>query len=76
MAEEETSQDYGLPPVLTIPEVAKLLRLSRGAAYMAAARGHIPGVVRVGKALRVSRDAVLEWLSQGGVPPKRRGKAA
>jgi len=56
-----------LPPVLTVEEVARLLRISRGAAYQAARRGELPGVRRVGRTLRVSRDAVLNWLSQGCV---------
>ncbi len=60
-----------LPPVLTVEEVAQLLRISRGAAYQAARRGQIPGVCRVGRTLRVSRDAVLDWLGQGSV--SRRG---
>lgn len=59
-----------LPLALTVEEVAKLLRISRGAAYQAVRRGELPGVVRVGRTLRVSRDAVLEWLGQGCVSRK------
>ena len=59
-----------LPPVLTVEEVAKLLRISRGAAYQAVRRGELPGVRRVGRTLRVSRDAVLSWLGQGCVSRK------
>ena len=59
-----------LPPVLTVEEVARLLRISRGAAYQAARRGELPGVRRVGRTLRVSRDAVLTWLGQGCVSRK------
>lgn len=59
-----------LPVVLTVEEVARLLRISRGAAYQAARRGELPGVRRVGRTLRVSRDAVLDWLGQGCVSRK------
>jgi len=55
-----------MPAMLTIPEVAKLLRISRGAAYMAARRGEIP-CFRIGRTLRVSRAAMVTWLCQGGV---------
>lgn len=57
-----------LPAVLTIPEVAQLLRISRGAAYQLARRGELPGTVKLGRTLRVHRDTVLRWLeSQGRV---------
>jgi len=56
-----------LPPVLTVEEAAKLLRIGRTAAYRAARSGAMPGVVRIGRTLRVSRDAVLDWLGQGSV---------
>ena len=53
--------------VLTIDELAELLRIGRSAAYEAVKRGEIPGVRRIGKRLRVSRSAVLDWL-HGGSP--------
>ena len=56
-----------LPDVLTVPEVASMLRISRGAAYEAARRGKIPGVRRVGRSIRVSKRAVVDWLGQGRV---------
>jgi excisionase family DNA binding protein len=54
-----------LPAILTVEEVAVLLRVSRGHAYRLAREGLIPGVVRLGKTLRVSRDALLPWMLQG-----------
>ena len=45
---------------LTVPEVARLLRISRGAAYGAVRRGEIPHL-RFGKSIRISR-LVLERL--------------
>ena len=62
-----------LPPLLRVEEVAKLLRINRKSAYAAVESGAIPGVVRIGRSIRVSRDAVLEWLrGQGGVSRSRR----
>jgi excisionase family DNA binding protein len=50
------------PPVLTIDEVAVLLRVNRKTAYGLARRGKLPGCRRVGRCLRVHRDTLLAWL--------------
>jgi excisionase family DNA binding protein len=47
--------------VLTVDEVAALLRLNRKTVYEALARGEIPAR-RIGTTYRISRAAVLEWL--------------
>jgi excisionase family DNA binding protein len=54
-----------LPPVLTADEVAEILRLDRKTVYAALARGEIPGARRIGRAVRLHRDTVLDWLAQG-----------
>jgi excisionase family DNA binding protein len=54
-----------LPAIITVDELATLLRLDRKTVYDAIARGEIPGVRRIRRSLRVSRDAVLEWIAQG-----------
>lgn len=51
--------------VLTVPELARLLRIGRNSAYEAIQRGEIPGVIRVGRSIRVSRATVVRWISQG-----------
>lgn len=63
--------------VLTVDELAALLRLNRKTIYEALARGEIPGTRRIGRSYRVSRRAVLEWLSDGQVrvPRSRRQQA-
>jgi excisionase family DNA binding protein len=65
-----------LPLVLTVDEVAELLRVDRKTAYAVIAAGGLPGVRRVGRSLRISRDAVLEWLSKGTGRERPRGRAA
>lgn len=62
----------GLPEVLTVDEVAVLLRVDRKTAYSMIARNEIPGARRVGRAIRVSRDAVVDWMRQGDVVRGRR----
>jgi excisionase family DNA binding protein len=52
-----------LPPVLSVDEVAKLLRLGRKATYAAVARGEVAGVIRLGRSIRVSRDALARQLA-------------
>jgi excisionase family DNA binding protein len=54
-----------LPEVLTVDELAALLRVDRKTVYAQIARGEIPGVRRLGKTIRISRDAVLRWLAEG-----------
>lgn len=50
---------------LTIPELAQLLGISRGAAYAAAADKTIP-TIRVGRRLLVPRVALDRMLTEAG----------
>lgn len=47
---------------LTVPEVAALLRISRGAAYEAIRTGALPGVLHFGRTIRVSKYAIERLL--------------
>lgn len=53
------------PEVMTVPELAQRLHIGTGAAYEAVKRGDVPGVIRIGRTIRISRAAVDRWL-QGG----------
>jgi excisionase family DNA binding protein len=53
------------PSVLTVDELAALLRVNRKTVYEALSRGEIPGARRIGATYRILRDAVLEWLASG-----------
>jgi excisionase family DNA binding protein len=46
---------------LTVVEVAAMLRVSRATVYRLVHAGHLPGI-RVGRSVRVSRDAVQKYL--------------
>ena len=48
--------------MLTIPEVAAILRTTRKAVYAMAERGQLPGLVRVRRRLLVRQDDLLDWL--------------
>jgi excisionase family DNA binding protein len=49
--------------ILTIPEVAQTLGISRGLAYQLAKQGELPGLVRIGqKRVVCSKEAVERFL--------------
>jgi excisionase family DNA binding protein len=54
--------------VLTIDEAAKLLRVNRKTLYQAVKLGQVPGVVRLGRVIRLSRTALLHWMDGDGGP--------
>ena len=56
------------PTLLTIGEVAELLRTSKKAIYAVVERLQLPGVIRIGRRILVRQDALLNWLSQKSTP--------
>ena len=54
-----------LPFLLTVEEVADLLRISPKAAYQRIARGQIPGVSRKTRRVLIFRDVLLKALGKG-----------
>ena len=52
--------------MLTVPEVARLLRISRGTAYQAVRTGQLPSI-RLGRVIRVPRYALEKILTGGGM---------
>jgi excisionase family DNA binding protein len=52
-----------LAALLTVPETAKLLRISRNLAYDLVARGEIPAV-RLGRVIRIPRGALEQWVAR------------
>jgi excisionase family DNA binding protein len=50
-----------MPEFLTVPEVARRLRISRSQAYLLAERGELP-VLRVGKLIRIPQSALEAWV--------------
>ena len=51
------------PMLLRAEEVAKLLSLGRSTIFQMLARGELPAV-RVGRAVRIPRSALEEWIRQ------------
>ena len=54
--------------LMTPEEVAQTLRTSRTAVYAMVQRRQLPGVIRIGRRVRVQRGVLLEWLDQNRVP--------
>lgn len=66
---ERTTQDECW--TLTVPVAGKRLGLSRGASYDAAKRGDLPGLIRIGRRLMVSKVALERALENGWQPPHK-----
>jgi len=45
--------------VLTVDQAARLLRVNRKTLYEAVRAGEVPGVVRVGRSIRIGREALF-----------------
>ena len=54
--------------LLTIDEVASLLRTTRKAVYAMVERGRLPGVRRIGRRVLIHRSELLEWLDHNCAP--------
>jgi excisionase family DNA binding protein len=67
-AHERAADRPTLPSVLTVDEAARLLRVNRKTLYEAVRAGEVPGVVRVGRSIRIGRDALLRWMEGNGSP--------
>lgn len=57
--------------LLTVPEAARVLRISRNLAYELVARGEIPAI-RLGRVIRVPRAPLEEWVKSEAAPPSHR----
>lgn len=58
-----------MPHLLTIDEVAGILRTSRKAIYAAIARGSISGVVRLSRRILVDSYELQQWIDKQRVKP-------
>ena len=52
------------PVLWRMDEAANALSISRTKCYALAAAGQLPGAVRLGKSLRVSRKRLLAWIEE------------
>ena len=57
-----------LPTLLTVDDLAQLLRTTRTAVYAMVARDQIPGVIRLRRRVLFRAEDLLEWLDQNRAP--------
>ena len=56
------TNEVAMKELMTIPEVAQVLGLSRRAVYRLARLGLLPGIVRLGRRVFVRRAYLENWL--------------
>jgi excisionase family DNA binding protein len=72
LAGSSTTALRTLPEVLTAREAAAILRIGRNQLYQAVARGELPAV-RIGRTIRMPKQALLELLVPASPPRKACG---
>ena len=60
-----------LPMLLTVDDVAQLLRTTDRAIYAMLKRRQLPGVVRIGRRVLFRTADLLDWLNQKSAPSQR-----
>ena len=68
LTSSSTSALATLPEVLTAREAAAILRVGRNQLYQAVARGQLASI-RIGRSLRIPKQALLDLLASAGLPP-------
>lgn len=63
----QTMANKNNPTVLTVHEVAKILRIGRISAYQAIERGEVPSI-RIGRRILVPRMALEQVLNRFSIP--------
>lgn len=57
------SHEHFASSLLTVPEAAQLLRISRNLAYELVAQHQLPSV-RLGRTIRIPRDSLEQWIRE------------
>ena len=60
-----------LPLLLTVEEVASMLRTTPTAVYAMVSRAQIVGVTRIGRRVLFRTECLLDWLDQNRAPSPR-----
>jgi excisionase family DNA binding protein len=61
---DASSQLVEQPLLLRDHEVARMLNVSKTKAYLLMASGAIPGVMRIGRCIRVHRPTLERWIAE------------
>ena len=68
LAGSSTNALATLPEELTAREAAAILRVGRNQLYQAVGRGEL-GAVRIGRSIRIPKQALLDLLTAASAPP-------
>ncbi len=63
-----TEAGFNAPEFLTVEEAAALLRVNRKTLYESVKRGLVPGVLHVGRSIRIRRSVLLKWMPGNSGP--------
>lgn len=55
------------PDLITVPEAARILRISRSQAYDLAQQGKLPGLFRIGGSLRVNKPKLVAYIERHSI---------
>ncbi len=58
--------------LLRVPEVAQFLNVSVRKIWAMRDAGELPGVVQIGKCVRIDRQALAQWVADGCQPIRRK----
>ena len=64
ITQHDSSQELSQPLLLTIPQVAKSLGISRAMVYALLAKNEGPPVIRLGRSVRVSAASLRRWVEE------------
>jgi excisionase family DNA binding protein len=67
-ANQQESDQSGLPILTTVDEAADLLRTTRRAVYAMIERRQLPGVIRIRRRVLLRTTDLLNWLDQKRAP--------
>ena len=59
--------------LLTVAEVCRMLKISKGGVYQMVARAELPGIIKIGRRLRFRADAIKKWLTECEIKPFNTG---
>ncbi len=68
VASTDVERPNKLPMLLTVDDVADMLRTTRRAVYAMVERRQLPGVIRIRRRVLFRTDDLLEWLDQKRAP--------
>nr|WP_071898369.1 helix-turn-helix domain-containing protein [Cystobacter ferrugineus] len=63
-----TEAGFNASEFLTVDEAAALLRVNRKTLYESIRRGEVPGVLHLGRSVRLRRSVLLSWTPGNSSP--------